>query len=316
MYLSIILIIVFAIAIYLSFDSLAVLGPNNVSLNPIRNNENYTELIEYLTQHKDLTKNYGAEAKKLDSSPYNVTGKRIGEQVEMIYTFPLIKNIKSKMVLNLEPKSVSSFVNTFGLPNKYYTSTNDVVKFVYPANEDPNIINNELATRCGFFDGIDHGVDYNALIEKNAAFCKPIADHILNQLVENKEDSYFNRVQAVLNFVQFIPYGLPDFDAPGWCYFGIALPAESFILNYSDCDSKSIFFTCILSHLIGKENIALVRCEVPEPHMMTAIHGLNVQGKMVNSESKSFLLLETTKPSVIGTFPWDEFDVNKIIILN
>ena len=93
MYLSIILIIVFAIAIYLSFDSLAVLGPNNVSLNPIRNNENYTELIEYLTQHKDLTKNYGAEAKKLDSSPYNVTGKRIGEQVEMIYTFPLIKNI-------------------------------------------------------------------------------------------------------------------------------------------------------------------------------------------------------------------------------
>ena len=55
-----------------------------MSLNPIRNNENYTELIEYLTQHKDLTKNYGAEAKKLDSSPYNVTGKRIGEQVEMI----------------------------------------------------------------------------------------------------------------------------------------------------------------------------------------------------------------------------------------
>ena len=50
--------------------------------------------------------------------------------------------------------------------------------------------------------------------------------------------------------------------------------------------------------------------------MMTAIHGLNVQGKMVNSESKAFLLLETTKPSVIGTFPWDEFDVNKIIILN
>ncbi len=316
MYISILVAIVIAKIVYLSFDSINSIGPNQGIFNPIRSNENYIELIEYLTQHKDLTKNYGGTPENLKSSPYNVIGKRIGENVELNYTFPLVKNIKSKMVLNLEPKSVSSFVSTFGLPNKYYTSNGDTVVFSYPANEDPNIINNELANRCGFYDGVEHGVDYISLIEKNSAFCKPIADHILNELVEKKVDSYFNRVQAVLNFVQFIPYGLPEFDAPGWCYFGIALPAESFILNYSDCDSKSIFFTCILSHLIGKENIALVRCNVPEPHMMTAIHGLNIQGKMVSSDSKSYLLLETTTPCVIGNFPSDEFEVKKIITFN
>jgi hypothetical protein len=142
-------------------------------------------------------------------------------------------------------------------------------------------------------------------------------------LVSNNQDNYFNRVQASLNFVQFLPYGLPEFDTDEWYYFGISTPPESFILGYSDCDSKSVFFASILSQLIPIENIILVTCTVNSgneasngEHMMVAVSDLGIEGESLTFKDKKYLLLETTRPMLIGQFDWTSFKANSIVNLN
>jgi hypothetical protein len=136
------------------------------------------------------------------------------------------------------------------------------------------------------------------------------------------QDSYFNRVQAALNFVQFLPYGLPEFDTKEWSYFGISTPPESFILGYSDCDSKSIFFASILAELIPIEHVILINCTVNSAnesstgeHMMVAVSGLEIPGEMIDCDGKKYLLIESTTPIGIGKFGWTSFKLNSIIKL-
>jgi hypothetical protein len=123
-----------------------------------------------------------------------------------------------------------------------------------------------------------------------------------------------------LNFVQFIPYGQPNFDHQDFSYFGVSLPPESLVLNYSDCDSKSLLFATILSHLIDEKNIVLVLCNVtskedkPERHMMVGVKGLGISGgRTVVFNRSDFLLLETTQPSAIGSWDWKTFDLESVI---
>jgi hypothetical protein len=166
------------------------------------------------------------------------------------------------------------------------------------------------------------GVDYKKIVYSYIPFTKPISKLIFDQLTELCEDNYFNRVQAALNFVQFLPYGLPEFDTADWYYFGIATPPESFILGYSDCDSKSIFFAAILSELIPLENIILIHCTVNSSnvassgeHMMVAVSELQILGETVAHNDKNYLLLETTTPIAIGQFHWTSFRSNYVVNL-
>jgi hypothetical protein len=142
-------------------------------------------------------------------------------------------------------------------------------------------------------------------------------------LSKNGDDSYLNRVQAALNFVQFIPYGRPDLDATGWYYHEIGVPPEVFIMGYGDCDSKSVFFASIIMNLIPVENIVLVECLVKSSndntngaHMMVAVSDLGISGEFVNFNNMDYLLLETTQPIAIGQFDWTSFEATKIISLN
>jgi hypothetical protein len=115
-------------------------------------------------------------------------------------------------------------------------------------------------------------------------------------LYKNNLDSYVNRIIAALNFVQFIPYGVPDFDDK-YVYFGLALPQESVAISFSDCDSKSTLLAGILKNLIDVENIILVTCMFDGgAHMILGISDLPFEGPSVNYKGKDYFLVETTTP--------------------
>lgn len=324
----IILIFILCVIIYLSADNFGVLLNSKIVINPQPvPQENYTSVIEFLT--KDLSrvvKNYSKPPEKLSSSRYNVSGSIVENTfAKMEYKFPLIHNRVSSFTCELFPVSVSKLVDSFGVSSPRIQNNGDGISYSVPTEENELIqfINN-LHEGCWYLNEENKvAINYPEIVSIQNEFAVPIAKQIENELKTHKLDTYFNRVQAALNFVQHIPYGLPEFDAREFKYFGIALPAESFVLNYSDCDSKSIFLASILSCLIQPENIVLVSCIVSGSdedaaghHMMVAIRGLGIShGKFVESDGERFLMIETTRPSVIGHWGWESFELKRIVKL-
>lgn len=319
MYFFVILLFLFGIIIYLSTDEI-----NFSSLpytkNDVLQSDNYT-LIEFLT--KDLQrvkKNYSNSPQNFISSRYNVSGYIENNSHAILnYAFPLINRYVSNFKIQLKPLNISNLIDEYGVSSSYISSSGDGISYVIPEKNTPEYTNFQLELEKGKWY-INHEeiptVDYKKVTQINQDFCSEISSHIYSELQHNSSDSYYNRVQAVLNFVQHIPYGIPSFDTDTFTYFGVALPPESFVLNYSDCDSKSIFFASILLNLIDLQNIILVRCVTTENHMMVAVKGLNINaGKHVNFEGEEFLLLETTTPSVIGEWHWENFELKEIIKL-
>jgi hypothetical protein len=284
------------------------------------NIENSNSIIEFLTKYKSKTKIYSRPPGNYTS--YNSClpiGKIMDDKVQFKYEFPLVHSKKAVFDCYLFPADISSQVDLFGLDHSLIIKNEN--GFTLNANLTINEFSTKMNQYCWYFNSAnDWGVDYKKLIYSYGTFTKPISQLIYNELNTNNEDSYFNRVQAALNFVQFLPYGLPEFDSNEWYYFGISTPPESFILGYSDCDSKSIFFAAILSELIPLENIILINCTVNSgnessngEHMMVAVSDLGIPGQSINFNNKSYLLLETTTPIAIGQFDWSSFKTNEII---
>jgi len=286
------------------------------------NIENINALINYLTQHKTKTKDYSRPPGNYAAYNSRIpVGQRVGDKVQFQYEFPLIKSKTAVFNTYLHPLETSYQVDLYGLPKELIIKNKDGFNLNSAISE--NEFSNHMNQFGWFFNSpTDFGVDYKKIVYSYIPFTKPISKLIFDQLTELGEDNYYNRVQAALNFVQFLPYGLPEFDTADWYYFGIATPPESFILGYSDCDSKSIFFAAILSELIPLENIILINCTVNSSneassgeHMMVAVSELQIQGEMVAHNDKNYLLLETTTPIAIGQFHWTSFRSNYFVNL-
>ena len=284
---------------------------------------NAEEIIDFLTKYKEKTKIYSNAPKNFASFNYQKPiGNILVDKVQLSYSFPLVKSHKVIFDCFLYPADVSSQVDLFGLSNSLIVKNKDGFNLKDGIHEDEFSV--KMNQYCCFFNSVsDFGIDYKKLVFSYTSFSKNISKFIYNELVSIGQDNYFNRVQAALNFVQFLPYGLPEFDTNEWYYFGISTPPESFVLGYSDCDSKSIFFASILAQLIPIENIVLVSCTVNSgnessngEHMMVAISDLGIDGECINFNDKRYLLLETTSPIVIGQFDWSSFKANAIINLN
>lgn len=287
------------------------------------NLENSNSIIEFLTKYKSKTKIYsrppGNYASFNSGLPY---GQIIEDKVQFKYEFPLIHSKKAVFDCYLLPQEISSQVDLFGLDHRLIIKNEN--GFRLNGNLPLSEFSSKMNQYCWFFNSAeDWGVDYKKLIYSYTTFTRPISQLIFKELNTYNEDSYFNRVQAALNFVQFLPYGLPEFDTNEWYYFGISTPPESFILGYSDCDSKSIFFAAILAELIPIENLILINCTVNSgnessngQHMMVAVSDLGINGESINYNGKSYLLLETTTPIAIGQFDWTSFETNSIIGLD
>ncbi len=271
-----------------------------------------------------VAKNYENPPAQWGTSRYNVQTAIVNEKVNLVYQFPLIGKEKSIFSTDLTPGTVSSIVDRFGVKSAFIVSEPDRVQFRLSDNPKERLQFESDLSEGAWMINDDGGVevDYVRLLQDSRELVKPIAAHVVNELTRLGHDGYFNRVQAVLNFVQFIPYGQPNFDHQDFSYFGVSLPPESLVLNYSDCDSKSLLFASILSHLIDEKNVVLVVCDVtnsenkPERHMMVGVKGLGISGgRTVVFNQADFLLLETTAPSAIGSWDWKTFELESVIPL-
>lgn len=279
--------------------------------------------IEYLTQHKNRSKNYGASPENYQSFDRPIVCSKSGEHVHLQYEFPLTKGKHHILSMSLEPIQTSAYVDAYGIRTRAVSK--DEVR--QAATINTSIPEAELKVLmnqgCWRYRGPqDWGPDFIAIVNTYKPFCSSIATSIYESLTLKGLDTYFNRVQAALNFVQFIPYGVPDFDTAEWYYHELSVPPESLVLGYADCDSKSVFMASILANLIPAENMVLVSCMVKSAnervagaHMMIAVSDLNIQGEMIEHGGKYYLLLETTAPWIIGKTDWEEITVDKIYSL-
>jgi hypothetical protein len=291
-------------------------------LQPAYNHEDNLSLIEHLTRHKTKTKDYQRKPSNFTSFNRKIEGKRRGEDVVFRYEFPLVERHSSVYNCVLEPSSISSDIDSFGMSSSLLdTSLPNYTGLL------ESVTDKEYSVRMNrdgwyFRDRSDWGVDYASIVRMHRHFTREISLSIYNDLSTKGIDSRLNRVQSALHFVQFIPYGLPHFDTREWCYHGLSLPQESIILGYSDCDSKSILLSSILVDLVPAKDVILVGCEVRSKyernngaHMMVAVANMGLNGEKVQSSGRDFLLLETTAPVLMGKADWQELKVTKIIPL-
>jgi hypothetical protein len=274
-------------------------------------------IIEHLTQHSSKSKNYRKTPKGYRSHGYAVTGEISGDLAYLDYKFPLIDSAESHFKIKLNKHNVSSIVSEFGCKADCYRPK-DEHNYEFATNDEVYLKDN--MNKDGFFfesfEEGKYGIDYNHTINISSELSIQIASFIKNELVKKGKDTYENRVRGALNFVQFIPYGIPDFDNEQDCYFGLALPHESLAISYSDCDSKSTLFASILRHLINPENIILVGCLIEEgAHMIAGVTGFNFPGQYYHYMGKDFLLIETTSPIPLELQPSNRFQQIEIIPL-
>ena len=321
MHLSIIILFIIFCIVYLCgfFD-----GYKRTSANvfEVLQTEKNLSVIEHLTQHKDRTKSYATPPQARTNFSRNVSSYIQDNVGKCSYEFPLLGRKTSVYSCSLFPQEVSGFVNKYGVQQQYVSRV-DENTITVNQSVSVNTLTKALNRDGWYFrDLTNWGLDYANIVHHNSPFSFSIAQHIYTELVKHKEDTLLNRVQAALNFVQFIPYGRPNFDTAEWYYHELAIPAESFVLGYADCDSKSIFLATILMHLIPKQDIVLVECKVRSSdektngaHMMVAVSGLGIVGEGFDHNQKRFILLETTAPVVMGKSDWAELNIHNIIPL-
>jgi hypothetical protein len=267
--------------------------------NIAQQNEQNLLLIEYLAQHSDKPKNYRREPKEPVFNGYLLKGTKNHEVVTYEYAFPLLGKKESTLKLTFYPVNFSSTISKFGVHNSCFARADSNTYSIKSTDENYLL---ENMNRDGFYfqkqsDSYAFGVDYNYLVNLSSEIGTKIAMFIVRELQNQNCDGYVNRVRATLNFVQYIPYGQPDFDAGEYSYFEISLPHETLAISYADCDSKSVLFASILKSLIKLENIILVDCTSDGvAHMIVGVSNLPFPGQRVDYNGKDYLLLETTTP--------------------
>jgi hypothetical protein len=268
---------------------------SNFSLNLIPKKEDNLLFIEYLAQFSLKQKNYRKSVENYQSFGYFVNGEFKDGYGMVTYKFPLIEKKESIFWLKFDPKNFSATLNKFGVSRSFFSEINS--KGYHISESDETLLKEQLNNNGFYFNNNgDWGLDYKYLLSISAEINTSIARFLANELYKNNLDSYVNRIIAALNFVQFIPYGVPDFDDKH-VYFGLALPQESVAISFSDCDSKSTLLAGILKNLIDVENIILVTCIYDGgPHMILGISDLPFEGPSVNYKGKDYFLVETTTP--------------------
>lgn len=269
-------------------------------------------VIEFLTQYKVLSKKYGNPPEKYEDYNCFVRARIVDDIAMLNYDFPILGRSIASLHLNLYPYHVSAQVDSFGMPMRYI----DVSKVGFSLK--PGFRLQELLknSRGWTINNSVTEVSYSFLVNQFDTLSAKVAYDIYCHLLRLESDSYDNRVQAVLNFVQFLPYGIPNFDTDDWYYHELSLPPESFVLSYGDCDSKSLLFASIMKHLIPKRNIIIIVCKVKAfgdmdytAHAMIGVSGLSFSGESVSINNVNFLILETTAPSHIGEKSWEKIIV-------
>ncbi|MBM3164734.1 MAG: hypothetical protein FJZ80_04660 [Bacteroidetes bacterium] len=302
------IILIFAVAI---LNSNLAFGANPLKKNLTEN----LSVIEQLTKYSSKQKNYRRTPKNFASFGYAVHARMVEEDAFLEYKFPFVGSKEAQFTLKLNAKTTSSTVSKYGC--KTHCFARDSANTYKLQSTDHTFLYQNMNADGFYFYGFgkdEYGINYNEVIALSDEVNYAVAKFIEIELQKMGKDTYENRVRAALHFVQFIPYGVPDFDAGDDSYFGLALPHESLAISYSDCDSKSTMFAGILHHLISEQNIVLVGCVIEgQGHMITGVAGLYYPGQYVSHQGKDYLLIETTTPITLENQPSNRFQEISVI---
>jgi hypothetical protein len=307
---------------FLIFCCLAVVYLCGLSTRHRKPGENISadsdlSLIQFLTKDIRCTKNYCLMPRSYQYFDRPLAGVRVNDEVHIQYEFPLIGGYLHLIDLIFEPVTTSRDVDVFGLPSTVVVKDRGGESISLNNAKGESELRSILVSGGWYLDekGI-FGIDFSRIAKVFTSLGSRISNSILKKLQEQGVDTYLNRIQAALNFVQFIPYGLPEFDTELWYYHGLSLPPESIVLGYADCDSKSLLMASILSGLIPLENFIMVECTVNSDndrthggHMMIGVSDLGIRGEYIEHMGRSYMLLETTTPCVMGNKGWREIKI-------
>ncbi len=305
-------IVILIVTVYI-LNSNMTFGSNSKSATA----EDNMLVVEHLTKLSTKKKNYRKAPKNFASFGYSIHGIINENGAHLNYTFPLVDSAEANFNIKLNTQNVSSIVSKYGCKSDCF-ARNDESTYALQSNDISYLRDNMNKDGFYFYDTSENGfgINYNFVVSICNDLNYDIAKFIETQLKSTGKDSYENRIRAALNFVQFIPYGVPDFDHEEDVYFGLSLPYESLAISYCDCDSKSVLFAGILHHLISEQNIVLVSCVIEgQGHMITGVAGVYYPGQYYSYQGKDFLLIETTTPIPIENQPSNRFDQIHLITI-
>jgi hypothetical protein len=127
-------------------------------------------------------------------------------------------------------------------------------------------------------------VDYKSLVRANVARLRPLAEEFKRTCGSSKK----KLLEAVLSFVQNIPYRKTPPVADGKYTAGVAVPLRVLADDAGDCDSKAVLFASLWLSLCNYRTILI---QVPE-HMLVGVAVPFVEGATVNLHSTRYVLLE------------------------
>lgn len=140
-------------------------------------------------------------------------------------------------------------------------------------------------------------VDKSAVINYYAeTFCKPIAQMIVESLVDYHRDTRRDRIEMAIRFVQDIPYGIPEFENDKKHFGGVLPPPRILIDGFGDCDSKVMLFVGILMYLIPGNDIIFLN---QKDHVLSAIKELPEKDlTYIKYKNQKYLIAETAGPGL------------------
>jgi len=134
---------------------------------------------------------------------------------------------------------------------------------------EENLRRNKQILEAGLFKNENNKLelDYDAVVSFYRPYCKGIAEKLISLLNSQDQDNTLNRIELTMKFIQDIPYAIPRKNRNVYKN-GCLAPIEVLIDGYGDCDSKTLLFASILTHMIPTEHILFVK---GDNHVLTAV---------------------------------------------
>ena len=177
------------------------------------------------------------------------------------YAFKDHFNQIHNVIFSFDKKQTDQSISKLGIPYTMFDS------FVL---SEENLQRNKEILKNGLFKNINNKLelDYDAVVSFYKPYCKDIADYLIELLNTKDIDNTLNRIEIAMKFIQDIPYAIPRKNRKIYKN-GCLAPVEVLIEGYGDCDSKTLLFASILSHMIPSENILFVK---GSNHVLTAVY--------------------------------------------
>ncbi len=145
----------------------------------------------------------------------------------------------------------------------------------------------------GMFDMENNqiGPDLNKMINFYRPFLEPVSQLVADAL--GSDNSWRDKAELVIKFVQDIPYGVPPDNQDNRYTAGIFPPPQVFVNMFGDCDSKVVLYAALLSYFDNYDVLILKE----SGHVLSGIRGIpKPYDKYYEYRNNQYIEAETAGP--------------------